>query len=79
MIRGLRTQNKAVQDRGVKQAPFVVLIGADMPSVLTEISFLTNRAEALLLKKDAYKQEIAQSLADAILRYQASLKKITTH
>ena len=78
MIRGLRAQNKAVTDRGVKQAPFVVLIGAEMPSVLAEISFVTNKAEASLLKNEAYKQRIAQSLADAVLKYQASLKKITT-
>jgi len=78
MIRGLRAQNKAVSDLGVKQAPFVVLIGAEMPSVLAEISFVTNKAEASLLKNDAYKQRIAQSLADAVLRYQASLKKIST-
>ncbi len=78
MVRGLRAQNKAVLDLGVKQAPFVVLIGADMPSVLAEISFITNRSEATLLKNDTYKQRIAQSLADAVLKYQASLKKIST-
>ncbi len=78
MVRGLRTQNKAVLDLGVKQAPFVVLIGARMPSVLAEISFVSNRAEARLLKQDAYRQRIAQSLADAVLKYQTSLKKITT-
>jgi N-acetylmuramoyl-L-alanine amidase len=78
MIRGLRTQNKTVTDLGVKQAPFVVLIGAEMPSVLAEISFVTNKAEATLLKNEAYKQRIAQSLAEAVLKYQASLKKIST-
>jgi N-acetylmuramoyl-L-alanine amidase len=78
MIRGLRAQNKAVTDLGVKQAPFVVLIGAEMPSVLAEISFVTNKAEASLLKTESYKQRIAQSLADAVLKYQASLKKIST-
>lgn len=78
MVRGLRTHNKALTDLGVKQAPFVVLIGAEMPSVLAEISFVTNKAEANLLKTEAYKQRIAQSLADAVLKYQASLKKIST-
>ncbi len=78
MIRALRPQNKAVVDLGVKQAPFVVLIGAQMPSVLAEISFVTNKAEATLLKKEAYRQRIAQALADAVLRYQRSLKKVTT-
>ncbi|MCR4375192.1 MAG: N-acetylmuramoyl-L-alanine amidase [Acidobacteria bacterium] len=78
MIRALRPQNKAVVDLGVKQAPFVVLIGAQMPSVLAEISFVTNKAEASLLKKQAYRQRIAQALADAVLKYQTSLKKVTT-
>jgi len=78
MVRGVRTQNKAVVDLGVKQAPFVVLIGAQMPSVLAELSFLTNKPEATLLKKDAYRQRIAQALADAVLKYQMSLKKVTT-
>jgi N-acetylmuramoyl-L-alanine amidase len=78
MIRALRPQNKAVVDLGVKQAPFVVLIGAQMPSVLAEISFVTNKAEASLLKKEAYRQRIAQALADAVLKYQTSLKKVTT-
>lgn len=78
MVRAMRAQNKAVVDLGVKQAPFVVLIGAQMPSVLAEISFLTNKPEASLLKSDAYKQRIAQALADAVMKYQASLKKVTT-
>jgi len=78
LVRKLRTQNKTVRDLGVKQAPFVVLIGAQMPSVLAEISFVTNRPEAVLLKQAAYRQQIAQALYDGILKYQTSLKKVTT-
>lgn len=78
MVRKLKPQNANLRDLGVKQAPFVVLIGAQMPSVLAEISFLTNRAEATLLKQAAYKTRIAQALCDAILKYQTSLKKVTT-
>lgn len=78
MIRKLKPQNAAIRDLGVKQAPFVVLIGAQMPSVLAEISFLTNKAEASLLKQNTYKNRIAQALCDAILKYQTSLKKVTT-
>ena len=77
LVRKLRVQNKGLRDLGVKQAPFVVLIGAQMPSVLAEISFLTNKSEAALLKQQAYRQQIAQALCDAILKYQASLKKVT--
>ena len=78
MVRRLRAQNKTVRDLGVKQAPFVVLIGAQMPSVLAEVSFVTNRSEAALLKQQGYRQQIAQALCDAILRYQGTLKKSTT-
>lgn len=78
MVRKLKPQNATLRDLGVKQAPFVVLIGAQMPSVLAEISFLTNRAEASLLKQTAYRNRIAQALCDAILKYQTSLKKVTT-
>jgi N-acetylmuramoyl-L-alanine amidase len=75
MVRRLSARNKALRDLGVKQAPFVVLIGAVMPSVLAEISFVTNRQEAQLLKTSAYRQQIAEALLDAVLRYQESLKK----
>jgi N-acetylmuramoyl-L-alanine amidase len=77
LVRRLRLQNKSLRDLGVKQAPFVVLIGAQMPSVLAEISFITNRSEASLLKQTAYRQRIAQSLFDGVVRYQSSLKKGT--
>lgn len=76
MVRRLATRNGRVRDLGVKQAPFVVLIGAGMPSVLAEISFLTNKQDAQLLKTGTYRQQIAEALYDAILRYQGSLKKM---
>ena len=78
MVRRLRTQSTGVKDHGVKQAPFVVLIGAQMPSVLTEIAFLTNKPEAGLLKQPAYRQHIAQAIKDGVVRYQDSLKKVVT-
>ena len=62
---------------GVKQAPFVVLIGAAMPSVLAEISFVTNPQEARLLKGNAYRQRIADALFDAVRKYQTSLRGLT--
>jgi N-acetylmuramoyl-L-alanine amidase len=77
LMRRMRTQNKSLRDLGVKQAPFVVLIGAQMPSVLAEISFVTNKSEAALLKQPAYRQKIAQALFEGVLRYQGSLKKVT--
>jgi N-acetylmuramoyl-L-alanine amidase len=73
----LKPANKTIRDLGVKQAPFVVLIGAAMPSVLAEISFVTNPQEARLLKSTLYRQKIAESLFDAIRKYQGSLKNST--
>jgi N-acetylmuramoyl-L-alanine amidase len=77
MIERLRRTNKRVKDLGVKQAPFVVLIGATMPSVLAEISFVTNPQEAGLLRSNAYRQRIAEGLFNAIRKYQTSLKRVT--
>jgi N-acetylmuramoyl-L-alanine amidase len=70
----LKPANKSLRDPGVKQAPFVVLIGADMPSVLVEVAFITNPQESRLLKTGVYRQRIAQGLFDAVRGYQASLK-----
>lgn len=70
----LRRTNRDTRSLGVKQAPFMVLIGATMPSILAEISFITNRQEAVLLKSDKYRQQIAEALLEGILRYQQSLK-----
>jgi N-acetylmuramoyl-L-alanine amidase len=78
MVRKLSARNKELRDLGVKQAPFVVLIGAGMPSVLAEISFVTHKQEGQLLKTGAYRQQIADALFDAITNYQKSLKSRTT-
>ena len=78
MVRTLSSKNRDLQDRGVKQAPFVVLIGAGMPSVLAEISFVSQKQEGMLLKTTAYRQQIAEALFDAIVKYQKSLKARTT-
>jgi len=72
----LQKSNRYVRNLGVKQAPFMVLVGATMPSILAEISFITNRQEATLLKTDKYKQTIAEALLAGVLRYQQALKKV---
>ena len=61
------------RNRGIKKAPFVVLIGANMPSVLAEIGFLTNAREELQLKKPDYRQKLAEALYRGISRYAESL------
>jgi N-acetylmuramoyl-L-alanine amidase len=73
-----RLRAHAGRDLGVKQAPFVVLIGAGMPSVLAEISFLTNPQEGRLLKANAHRQRIAEALFDGIAQYQRALKNVRT-
>jgi N-acetylmuramoyl-L-alanine amidase len=66
---GLKAGNPGLKDRGVKKAPFVVLIGAQMPSILAEISFLTNPEDADELRQGAYRQRIAESLDAGVERY----------
>jgi N-acetylmuramoyl-L-alanine amidase len=66
---GLATKSPGMRDRGVKKAPFVVLIGANMPSILAEISFLSNPGDEKHLKSPDYRQRIAESLYRGISRY----------
>jgi N-acetylmuramoyl-L-alanine amidase len=76
MYEKLRTSNRQTRNLGVKQAPFMVLIGATMPSILAEISFLTNKQDAALLKTDKYRQQIADALYQGVMQYQQALKKV---
>jgi N-acetylmuramoyl-L-alanine amidase len=78
MIERLRGVNKSLKDLGVKQAPFAVLIGAAMPSVLAEVSFITNTQDAKQLRSSPYRQRIAEALANAVGKYQTSLKTVAT-
>ena len=70
----LRKVDRSARNLGVKQAPFMVLVGATMPSALAEVSFLTHRQEATLLRSTNYRQQIAEALLAGILKYQQSLK-----
>ena len=78
MVERLRVKNRMLRDLGVKQAPFVVLIGAVMPSVLAEISFVTNPQECKLLKTPAYRQQIAEALFDGIASISDRSRPIST-
>jgi N-acetylmuramoyl-L-alanine amidase len=71
----MKKVNKDVRNLGVKQAPFMVLIGATMPSILAEISFLTNKQDATFLKTEKYRQQIAEALLAGVMKYQQSLKR----
>ena len=73
MIQKLRSVDPELPNLGVKRAPFVVLIGANMPSVLAEVSFLSNEHDATMLATDAYRDMIVDALFTSILRYERSL------
>jgi N-acetylmuramoyl-L-alanine amidase len=66
---GLNAKNPGERNRGVKKAPFVVLIGANMPSILAEISFVSNPRDERKLKTNAYRQQIAESLYKGVAKY----------
>lgn len=64
------------KNRGVKKAPFVVLIGAQMPSVLAEIGFLTNATDEALMRKTEHRQKIAEALYKGIASYAETLSQL---
>jgi len=65
--------NSRSKDRGVKKAPFVVLIGASMPSVLAEIGFISNAHDESTMKKAEYRDHIAEALYKGIASYAGTL------
>ena len=71
MIQGELNQTLQLRDRGVKQAPFRVLMGATMPAVLVELGFLSNPEEEKKLQDPAYRDQLVDALARAIARYKA--------
>jgi N-acetylmuramoyl-L-alanine amidase len=70
---GLTKGNVGLKDRGVKKAPFVVLIGANMPSILAEISFVTNPSDAEQLRRPEYRERVAESLYGGVARYASGI------
>ena len=73
---GLATRHSTLRDRGVKKAPFVVLIGANMPSVLAEISFVSNPTDEAKLETPDYREKIAESLYKGIAKYAGGLSGV---
>lgn len=65
----LRRISSDLDDRGVKTAPFVVLVATQMPAILAEVSCLSNEEETRLLKTPEYRQTIAEALASGIRQY----------
>jgi N-acetylmuramoyl-L-alanine amidase len=72
MFAALRRVNPGLDDRSVKKAPFVVLVGTEMPGVLTEVSCISNEEDARLLRLSEYRQDIAEALAGGVRAYAAA-------
>jgi len=67
--------NARTKDRGIRKAPFVVLIGASMPSVLAEVGFVTNPKDEALFRKPEYRQKVAEGLFQGLSRYASTLSQ----
>jgi N-acetylmuramoyl-L-alanine amidase len=73
---GLALKNPGLRDRGVKKAPFIVLIGANMPSILAEVSFVSNPGDERRLETSEFRQRIAESLYRGIAKYVGGLSGV---
>ena len=69
MHRKLRDKYDQIRNKGIKQAPFYVLLGADMPSILVETSFISNPRECKRLTSARYQKQLCQGIIDGIKRY----------
>jgi len=69
LFSSLRKVNPKLDDRGIKAAPFIVLLASEMPAVLAEVSCLSNEQEARMLAKPLYRQYIAEALAAGVRSY----------
>ena len=75
LFRNIRNKNDRTANRGIKSAPFTVLLGADMPSVLAEVTCISNKKEEEKLAAPAYREEIAAYLEGGIAEYLRKSKK----
>ena len=66
LVQAVRRTNPSITNRGVKMAPFVVLVATDMPAILAEVSCLSNPDEAERLRTVAYRETLAQALVAGI-------------
>jgi len=73
---GLALNNAGIRNRGIKKAPFIVLIGANMPSILAEISFVSNPTDERKLETAEHRQRIAESLYRGVSKYVSGLSGV---
>ena len=69
LIKSTRKKFRELKNLGVKEGPFYVLHGANMPSILVEVGFLTNQKESRMLSKPDYLYRLASSIAEGIHKY----------
>ncbi|MBU0989249.1 MAG: N-acetylmuramoyl-L-alanine amidase, partial [Proteobacteria bacterium] len=79
MVTEAKGWHKSIRSLGVKQAPFYVLIGAEMPAILVEVGFLTNRTEAKRLLTEKYQETLAQGICTGIGSYIQSIDQALLH
>ncbi|MXZ47693.1 MAG: AMIN domain-containing protein [Candidatus Dadabacteria bacterium] len=77
IIQNVSVKYKYINNKGVKKAPFVVLIGADVPSLLIETSFITNPREEKRLKSEAYINRIVDGIVLGIKKYSMQTQKVS--
>jgi N-acetylmuramoyl-L-alanine amidase len=77
LFRSLKQETPVLRDRGIKPAPFLVLVTTEMPAILAEVSCLSNENEAALLATGEYRQSIAEALRAGIDAYTAKLGSAT--
>jgi N-acetylmuramoyl-L-alanine amidase len=73
---GLALNNDGIRNRGIKKAPFIVLIGANMPSILAEISFVSNPTDERKMETEEHRQRIAESLYRGVSKYVGGLSGV---
>ena len=79
LAKRMQRVNPAEKDRGVRTAPFVVLIGADIPSVLAEIAFISNPTDEQMLKKPDAREHVAEGLYQGIASYLQSTNSLSNN
>lgn len=77
LYRGVAKHSSRIRDRGIRKAPFVVLVGARVPAVLVEIGFISNRYDEGLMRKSSFRQEVAEYLFEGIAGYMRGLGTTT--
>jgi N-acetylmuramoyl-L-alanine amidase len=76
LVNSLQRRYGQAKDLGVKQAPFIVLVGAEMPSILIEVSFISNPTEERMLRDERYLDVLTDAIVDGLKRYAQDAKMV---